>query len=63
MSAIDDCSLSCRLGSGVRAVWHRKPVAPVGIGKKSAVAVRLGGMGVAIGWEVGKELSGILSEL
>jgi hypothetical protein len=27
------------------------------------VAVRLGGMGVAIGWQVGKELSELLSDL
>jgi hypothetical protein len=33
------------------------------IGKKTAVAVRLGGMGVAIGWQVGKELSELLSDL
>ena len=33
------------------------------IGKKTAVAVRLGGMGVAIGWQVGKEVSELLSDL
>ncbi|PZX47483.1 NAD(P)/FAD-dependent oxidoreductase [Algoriphagus chordae] len=33
------------------------------VGIKTAVAVRLGGMGVAIGWQVGKELSVLLSKL
>jgi len=33
------------------------------IGLKTAMAVRLGGMGVAIGWEVGKGLSKTLAEI
>lgn len=49
--------------SGIMAFGSKKVPTIQPIGKKSAVAVRLGGMGVAIGWEVGKELSGILSEL
>jgi glycine/D-amino acid oxidase-like deaminating enzyme len=49
--------------TGVMAFGPKKsPVIQV-IGKKAAVAVRLGGMGVAIGWEVGKELSQLLSKM
>ncbi|MDR7129511.1 glycine/D-amino acid oxidase-like deaminating enzyme [Algoriphagus sp. 4150] len=33
------------------------------VGVKTVVAVRLGGMGVAIGWQVGKELSILLSKM
>ncbi|SFU17832.1 Glycine/D-amino acid oxidase [Algoriphagus locisalis] len=33
------------------------------IGTNTVAAVRLGGMGVAIGWQVGKELSGLLSKM
>ncbi|TXE10975.1 NAD(P)/FAD-dependent oxidoreductase [Algoriphagus aquimarinus] len=33
------------------------------VGDKTVAAVRLGGMGVAIGWQVGKELSVILSKM
>ena len=30
------------------------------VGDRTAVGVRLGGMGVAIGWEVGRQLSDLL---
>lgn len=33
------------------------------VGTKTVAAVRLGGMGVAIGWQVGKELSELLSKM
>ncbi|WP_339758307.1 FAD-binding oxidoreductase [Algoriphagus aquimarinus] len=33
------------------------------VGDKTVAAVRLGGMGVAIGWQVGKELSTLLSKM
>lgn len=33
------------------------------VGTNTVAAVRLGGMGVAIGWQVGKELSGLLSKM
>ncbi|MDN3202856.1 NAD(P)/FAD-dependent oxidoreductase [Algoriphagus sediminis] len=33
------------------------------ISNRAAVAVRLGGMGVAIGWQVGKEMSELLSKM
>lgn len=33
------------------------------VGTKTVAAVRLGGMGVAIGWQVGKELSVLLSKM
>lgn len=33
------------------------------VGAKTAVAVRLGGMGVAIGWRIGKELSALISKM
>jgi glycine/D-amino acid oxidase-like deaminating enzyme len=33
------------------------------VGDKTVAAVRLGGMGVAIGWQVGKELSVLLSKM
>lgn len=49
--------------TGIMAFGPKKVPIIQPIGQKSAVAVRLGGMGVAIGWEVGKELSGILSAL
>lgn len=49
--------------TGIMAFGAKKVPIIQPIGQKSAAAVRLGGMGVAIGWEVGRELSGILSAL
>jgi glycine/D-amino acid oxidase-like deaminating enzyme len=49
--------------TGIMAFGPKKSPVIQKIGKKSAVAVRLGGMGVAIGWQVGKELSELLSEM
>lgn len=49
--------------SGIMAFGPKKIPIIQKIGKKSAVAVRLGGMGVAIGWQVGKELGELLSEM
>lgn len=49
--------------TGIMAFGPKKIPIIQPIGKKSAAAIRLGGMGVAIGWEVGKELSEILSTL
>ncbi|AMQ57713.1 NAD(P)/FAD-dependent oxidoreductase [Algoriphagus sanaruensis] len=49
--------------TGIMAFGKKKVPILEPIGSKTAVGVRLGGMGVAIGWEVGKDLSSILSEL
>ena len=49
--------------TGIMAFGTKKSPIIQQIGKKTAVAVRLGGMGVAIGWQVGKELSELLSDL
>ncbi|MDA1267600.1 MAG: FAD-binding oxidoreductase [Bacteroidetes bacterium] len=49
--------------TGIMAFGAKKSPIIQQIGKKTAVAVRLGGMGVAIGWQVGKELSEVLSDL
>lgn len=49
--------------TGIMAFGSKKSPIIQQIGKKTAVAVRLGGMGVAIGWQVGKELSELLSDL
>ena len=49
--------------TGIMAFGSKKSPIVQQIGKKTAVAVRLGGMGVAIGWQVGKELSELLSDL
>jgi glycine/D-amino acid oxidase-like deaminating enzyme len=49
--------------TGIMAFGSKKTPIIQQIGKKTAVAVRLGGMGVAIGWQVGKELSILLSDL
>ena len=49
--------------TGIMAFGAKKSPIIQQIGKKTAVAVRLGGMGVAIGWQVGKELSELLSDL
>jgi glycine/D-amino acid oxidase-like deaminating enzyme len=49
--------------AGIMAFGPKKSPVIQKIGKKSAVAVRLGGMGVAIGWQVGKELGELLSEM
>ncbi|GAA0879519.1 FAD-dependent oxidoreductase [Algoriphagus jejuensis] len=49
--------------TGIMAFGPNKSPLIQPIGAKTAVAVRLGGMGVAIGWEVGKELSKLLSRM
>ena len=49
--------------TGIMAFGPKKSPLIQPIGKKTAVAVRLGGMGVAIGWRVGKELSQLLSKM
>lgn len=49
--------------TGIMAFGPKKSPIIQPIGRKSAAAVRLGGMGVAIGWQVGKELAGLLSEM
>lgn len=49
--------------TGIMAFGPKKTPVIQKIGSKSAVAVRLGGMGVAIGWQVGKELGELLSEM
>ncbi|MCS5490122.1 NAD(P)/FAD-dependent oxidoreductase [Algoriphagus limi] len=46
--------------TGIMAFGQKKSPIIQKIGDKSAIAVRLGGMGVAIGWQVGKELSDLL---
>ncbi|WPR73514.1 FAD-binding oxidoreductase [Algoriphagus sp. NG3] len=59
---------------GEKVVWETEWTGIMAFGKikspiirhlegKTAVGVRLGGMGVAIGWQVGRELSGLLSEM
>lgn len=49
--------------TGIMAFGPKKSPQIQSIGQKTAVAVRLGGMGVAIGWQVGKELSQLLSKM
>lgn len=49
--------------TGIMAFGPKKSPIIQQIGKRTAVAVRLGGMGVAIGWQVGKELSELISDL
>ncbi len=49
--------------TGIMAFGPKKSPLIQPIGKKVAVAVRLGGMGVAIGWQVGEELSRLLSKM
>lgn len=49
--------------TGIMAFGPKKSPLIQPIGRKTAVAVRLGGMGVAIGWQVGKELSQLLSKM
>ncbi|MFL0685863.1 glycine/D-amino acid oxidase-like deaminating enzyme [Algoriphagus aquaeductus] len=49
--------------TGIMAFGPKKTPVIQQIGNKTAVAVRLGGMGVAIGWQVGKELAALLSEM
>jgi glycine/D-amino acid oxidase-like deaminating enzyme len=47
--------------TGIMAFGNKKSPLIQEVGKKTAAAVRLGGMGVAIGWQVGKELASLLS--
>ena len=49
--------------TGIMAFGPKKTPLIQPIGKKTAVAVRLGGMGVALGWQVGKELSQLISKM
>ncbi|WP_026967018.1 NAD(P)/FAD-dependent oxidoreductase [Algoriphagus terrigena] len=49
--------------TGIMAFGSKKSPLIQPIGEKTAVAVRLGGMGVALGWQVGKELSQLLSKM
>jgi glycine/D-amino acid oxidase-like deaminating enzyme len=49
--------------TGIMAFGPKKTPLIQPIGQKTAVAVRLGGMGVALGWKVGKELSQLLSKM
>jgi glycine/D-amino acid oxidase-like deaminating enzyme len=49
--------------TGIMAFGPKKSPLIQSIGQKTAVAVRLGGMGVALGWQVGKELSQVLSKM
>jgi glycine/D-amino acid oxidase-like deaminating enzyme len=49
--------------TGIMAFGSKKLPVIQQIGQKTAVAVRLGGMGVALGWQAGKEVSELLSEM
>ncbi|PZX59261.1 glycine/D-amino acid oxidase-like deaminating enzyme [Algoriphagus ratkowskyi] len=49
--------------TGVMAFGKIKSPLIQRIGPKTVAAVRLGGMGVAIGWQVGKELSELLTKM
>lgn len=49
--------------TGIMAFGPKKSPLIQTIGEKTGVAVRLGGMGVAIGWQVGKELSQLLLKM
>lgn len=48
--------------TGIMAFGEKKMPIIQDVGKKASVAVRLGGMGVAIGWQVGKELADLISK-
>jgi glycine/D-amino acid oxidase-like deaminating enzyme len=48
--------------TGIMAFGKKKTPIIEQVGKRTAIAVRLGGMGVAIGWQVGKELAALISE-
>lgn len=48
--------------TGIMAFGEKKTPIIQQVGKKASVAVRLGGMGVAIGWQVGKELAKLISK-
>ncbi len=48
--------------TGIMAFGPKKSPLIQKVGKKTAAAVRLGGMGVALGWQAGKELSKILDK-
>ncbi|UZD24295.1 NAD(P)/FAD-dependent oxidoreductase [Algoriphagus halophytocola] len=49
--------------TGIMAFGSSKTPLIQPVGTKTAIAVRLGGMGVAVGYEVGRELSGILGKM
>ncbi len=49
--------------TGIMAFGKTKTPIIQQVGNNTAAAVRLGGMGVAIGYQVGKELSALLSEM
>ncbi|MDF2157155.1 FAD-dependent oxidoreductase [Algoriphagus sp. CAU 1675] len=48
--------------TGIMAFGPKKSPLIQKVGEKAAAAVRLGGMGVALGWQAGKELSKILDK-
>lgn len=48
--------------TGIMAFGKKKTPIIQKVGKKASVAVRLGGMGVSIGWQVGKELAKLISK-
>lgn len=48
--------------TGIMAFGEKKMPLIEHVSKKVAVGVRLGGMGVAVGWQVGKELAGLMAE-
>ncbi|MFM7630111.1 MAG: NAD(P)/FAD-dependent oxidoreductase [Algoriphagus sp.] len=49
--------------TGIMAFGPKKSPIIQAIGKKTAVAVRMGGMGVALGWQAGKEVAEVLSDM
>ncbi len=49
--------------TGIMAFGPKKSPLIQQVGEKTVAAVRLGGMGGAIGWEVGRELSGLLRKM
>lgn len=49
--------------TGIMAFGDKKTPVIQQIGDKTAVAVRLGGMGVALGWQVGKEVCELLTDM
>lgn len=49
--------------TGIMAFGPKKSPIIQSIGKKTAVAVRMGGMGVALGWQAGKEVAEVLSDM
>ncbi|MEN2281552.1 FAD-binding oxidoreductase [Algoriphagus sp. SE2] len=48
--------------TGIMAFGKKKTPIIQQVGNRAVIAVRLGGMGVAIGWQVGKDLASLISE-